>query len=139
MLNDVRSDARHGRCLCGAVTYEYSGAANWSGHCHCESCRRNTSSPFTSFFAVPHEVFRWTGATPAIYESSPGVRRSFCSRCGSPMAFDADKWSHEIHLYAASLDDPTAFVPDFHVHWAERVPWIELTDDLRKFPRGGQS
>ena len=22
------------------------------------------------------------------------------------------------------------FVPQFHVHWSERLPWIELADDL---------
>lgn len=127
-----------GHCLCGAVRFEYAGPENWRGHCHCESCRRNTSAPFTSFLAVPNAAFRWTGAAPAVYESSPGVRRLFCGRCGSPMAFEADRYSHEIHLYAASLEDPAGYVPDFHVHWAERVPWIALSDDLKKFPHGGQ-
>ena len=34
-----------GRCLCGAIQYEYSGAPTLVVHCHCESCRRQTSSP----------------------------------------------------------------------------------------------
>ncbi len=124
-----------GRCLCGSVTYEYSGPENWRGHCHCESCRRNTSSPFTTFFGVPNEAYRFTGEKPSIYESSPGVRRLFCGKCGTPMAYDSDRFPDEIHFYAASLEDSSGFKPGFHVHCAEQVPWIELADDLPKYER----
>lgn len=127
----------HGRCLCGAVTYEFAGTPAWCGHCHCESCRRNCAAPFTSFFGVKRTAFRWTGAAPAVYESSPGVRRPFCGRCGTPMAYDAERDAENNHLYAASLEDSSAFKPEFHVHWAERVPWVHLADELTKFPHGG--
>lgn len=126
-----------GRCLCGAVTFEYSGPEAWRGHCHCESCRRSCSAPFTSFLGVSRPAMRWTGAMPAVYESSPGVRRLFCVNCGSPMAYDTEKDKADIHLYAASLEDPSSFAPTFHGHWAEKVPWVELADDLEKFPHGG--
>src|SRR3546814_1287386 len=72
-----------GRCLCGEVTYEFDGAENWRAYCHCESCRRNTSSPVTAFFGVSRSAFRFTGKAPAVYASSPGVRRLFCGRCRS--------------------------------------------------------
>lgn len=126
-----------GHCLCGAVTYEYEGPENWRAHCHCESCRRNTSSAFTTFLGVPDARFRFTGAEPQAYESSPGVRRLFCGLCGSPMAYDADSFEGEIHLYAASLEDSSGFKPQGHVHYAERVPWVVLADDLPKQPHGG--
>lgn len=128
---------KRGRCLCGAVSYAYGGPENWRAHCHCESCRRNTSSPFTTFFGVPREAFRWTGKEPRIYRSSPGVRRLFCADCGTPMAYEADKHADEIHLYAASLEESADFAPQAHVHWAERVSWVALGDDLPKYPHGG--
>ncbi|MFZ2005552.1 MAG: hypothetical protein WB697_12720 [Stellaceae bacterium] len=28
-----------GRCLCGAIRYEFRGAPEWVVHCHCDSCR----------------------------------------------------------------------------------------------------
>ena len=121
---------KRGRCLCGAVTYQYSGPENWRGHCHCESCRRNTSSPFTTFMGVPLTAFKFTGAKPRIYVSSSGVRRSFCGECGTPMAYEADRYPGEIHLYAASLENPGAFVPEFHSHSNEMLPWVQLNDGL---------
>jgi hypothetical protein len=122
--------ATGGRCLCGAVTYRFDGAPHWSAYCHCESCRRNCSAPVAAFFGVGRGDFRWTGATPALFESSPGVRRLFCGRCGTPMAYDAERDTRSIHLYAASLDDPAAFRPTAHVFAAERLPWFDVADDL---------
>jgi hypothetical protein len=129
--------ATSGRCLCGAVTYEYDGARRWSAYCHCESCRRTCSAPVAAFFGVGRGAFRWTGTAPAAYASSPGVRRLFCGRCGTPMAYDADRDPRNIHLYAASLDDPSAFTPTAHVFAAERLSWFDLADDLPRHEGAG--
>lgn len=51
---------------------------------------------------------RWTGRHPAAYLSPPGVKRHFCADCGTPMAYEAEAFAHEIHLCAASLDRPEA-------------------------------
>jgi hypothetical protein len=126
-----------GRCLCGAVRYEYDGERRWSAYCHCESCRRNCSAPVTAFLGVDREAFRWTGAAPAAYQSSPGVRRLFCARCGTPMAYDSERDTRNIHLYAASLDDPADYAPTVHVFAAERLPWFDVADDLKRYPGGG--
>ena len=126
-----------GRCLCGETGFEYDGPENWCGHCHCESCRRNCSAPFTTFVGVPRGAARFTGRTPAVYHSSPGVRRHFCGNCGSPIAYDADSYPNEIHFYAASLEEPASVAPQFHVYYAEKLPWIEPADDLPRYPHGG--
>lgn len=123
-----------GHCLCGSVTWQYTGTETWACYCYCDDCRRNCSAPVTAYIGVPLERFRWTGATPAAYSSSPGVTRHFCATCGTPMAFQAEHYAGEIHLYAASLDDPANFVPEFHVHYAERLPWLRIDDDLPRFP-----
>jgi len=128
---------RKGRCFCGAVSYEFRGPENWVAHCHCESCRRNTSSPFTTFVGVPRAAYRFTGIAPAIYTSSPGVRRLFCPKCGSPVAFDADSYPDEIHFYLAALEDASGLAPVQHGFAGEKVPWITLGDDLPKYLHGG--
>ncbi len=126
----TQTSEQTGHCLCGATSFAYDGAPRFMAHCHCESCRRATASPFTSFLGVPDGHWRWTGQAPATYASSPGVTRSFCATCGSQMAYRADSFPDEIHFYAATLTDQTAFVPTVHVHSDEMVPWISLSDDL---------
>lgn len=121
-----------GRCLCGAVRFSFEGPPNWVAHCHCESCRRNCSAPFTTFFGIDHGKWHWTGAEPAVFHSSPGASRLFCATCGTPMAYRHERWPHEIHFYVASLDDSAEMVPTEHVHWDEHLPWIHLSDGLPK-------
>jgi hypothetical protein len=87
----------------------------------------------TSFFGVPRTSIAWGGKI-ATRPSSPTVTRGYCSACGAQMFYENDIWPDEIHLYAASLDDPAMFKPTAHFHYAERVPWLTLQDDLPKFP-----
>ncbi|SLN72880.1 Glutathione-dependent formaldehyde-activating enzyme [Roseovarius albus] len=119
-----------GRCLCGAVSFAFDGAPSWTCYCHCESCRRNCSAPVTAYLGVERTQFRWSSAPPTIYESSPGTRRLFCSTCGTPMAFEAERYPDEVHLYIASLEDPAAVHPTKHVHFEEHLPWMDIHDTL---------
>lgn len=123
-------DGGTGRCLCGAVRYAFDGAPEWQVHCHCESCRRATASPFTSFLGVARAGFRWTGAAPAAFASSPGVTRRFCPSCGTPMSYETEDRADQVDLYAATLDAPESYRPTAHVHWNEHLPWVRLADGL---------
>lgn len=127
--------ARRGWCLCGQVTFEFEGEINWCGHCHCESCRRNTSSVVATFFAVPRSAYRFTGQLPKSYASSKGVERLFCGSCGSPIAYQADLYPHEIHFYLGTLENSAELLPQFHVFYEEKLPWLEIEDDLPRHAR----
>lgn len=119
-----------GRCLCGRVSFEFRGLPLWQSHCHCESCRRTCSAPFTSFVGVRDGTWRWTGAAPALYRHTAAADRLFCAACGSPMAFRGERWPGEMHFYAASLTDPTRYIPTRQVNWSEHTPRIRLADGL---------
>lgn len=119
-----------GHCLCGAITFQCSDKPLWQAHCHCESCRRATSSAFTSFFGMADGSWAWTGAQPVVFQSSPGVWRDFCGRCGAQVAYRSERYPGEIHFYAALLDDATIFEPTEHVHSDEALPWVHLADGL---------
>ena len=122
-----------GRCLCGHVRYKFDPeAVLWRGYCHCESCRRATSSPVTAFFGVRATGWRWMGKPPMRFESSPGTWRSFCPRCGAQMAYESARQSGEIHGYIASLDDPESLPPTQHFHADEALTWLPLDDGLAR-------
>ncbi len=125
-----------GHCLCGAIKYEFEGKPDWVAYCHCDSCRRHTSSSVATMLGVKVGQFRYLEGTPASYQSSPGVWRYFCPACGSPMAYtNDDKWPGEVHLYLGTLEHPEKFVPTGHVHTGEQLPWFEIHDELPRFTK----
>jgi len=125
-----------GRCLCGDIRFVYRGTPIKVLHCHCESCRRHVSGPIATFVCIRRAALRFTAGAPKIYASSPGVRRTFCDRCGSPIAYESDRNPQQVDLYIGTLDDPAAVTPTYHVHVAEQLPWFETADALPRYERG---
>ncbi|MEQ9643033.1 MAG: GFA family protein [Alphaproteobacteria bacterium] len=125
-----------GHCLCGDVRYAADAPVLWQGYCHCESCRRSTASPVAAFLGVAAKDCRFPGSAPVAYASSPGVRRYFCGRCGTPIAYESEAFPGELHFYAATLNDPSGYAPTFHVHAGERLPWFDTADELPRFRLG---
>jgi hypothetical protein len=115
-----------GRCLCGSVRYRAAGAPLWVTHCHCESCRRATGAPLTTYAGFATESFAWTKGEPTSFASSPGVRRTFCGRCGTSLTYQGERWPGEMHVLAATLDRPEAVTPKGEAFAEERLPWLHL-------------
>ena len=79
----------------------------------------------------------WQGPRQ-FYASSPGVKRGFCPSCGSPLSFTGANWPGEVHIYAATLDDPTVYKPDLHCYTAEHLDWLKIDDGLPRFEGQGE-
>ena len=122
-----------GHCQCRAIEYQFTGEPKWVMHCHCESCRRAVSSPVATYIGVRLEQFSYLKGEPAIYESSPGVKRYFCANCGSPMAYAGARWPGEVHLFHGTLADPEQWPPTAHAHVTEQVQWFEISDHLPRY------
>lgn len=130
-MDTENADQTTGRCLCGAVRFKFDpDAVKWTCNCYCESCRRATGAPVSTFISVRDTGWRWLGEMPAVYESSPGVRRSFCPVCGTSLTYAAEKVRGETHFLAANLIDPSAVHVDFEYAKGERLHWADLEGDL---------
>lgn len=113
-----------GHCLCGATRFNCSAPPLWQGHCHCRSCQLATGSAYTSYLGMAAGDWAWTGQPPAEYGSSPGVVRLHCATCGTPMGYASNRNPGAMDLFAATLDDPSAFRPTAHYFWEERLDWV---------------
>ncbi|MAI89156.1 GFA family protein [Ponticaulis sp.] len=119
-----------GRCFCGSVQFEVEGAPLWRAVCHCESCRRATSSPLTAFVGFPREAVKWSGGVPAEYQHSERATRLFCPKCGSQLAYVSASRTDQIDLYTASLEDPDAFAPEKSAFEEEALAFTRHLSDL---------
>ncbi len=137
-MTDTDTGVHEGGCLCGAVRYRCTGAPLWVAHCHCESCRRATGGAVVTWAGFARDRVTFTAGWPQRYASSPGVTRSFCSHCGTPLTYEAERCADEVHFAIGTFDRPEALPPTSHVFDAERISWLHLADDLPRYASLGR-
>jgi hypothetical protein len=122
--------SRAGGCLCGAVRYRLEGDPLASTTCQCRTCRKATASAIVPWLHLDGTKLVYTAGRPAEFQSSPGVTRSFCGRCGTPLTYWTTVYGPNIDVTTASLDDPEAFPPIGHFWTSHRLGWLQLADGL---------
>jgi hypothetical protein len=123
--------------MCGAVRYELRSDPFDCGWCHCRTCRSSSGAPAMVFASVPEGDLVWTegaGEVKSVASSSFG-HREFCGRCGTPFLMKVDHQPETVDFSVATLDDPQAIGPGFHIFWDSRIAWFEPKDELPKYAR----
>jgi hypothetical protein len=110
-----------------------------AGTCTCTSCRRSSGFPITFWSFVPTcNIFQdedctvpfqrnpyW--GTMTTYNSSEGVSRTFCSRCGCTVFWDGRADGTLVDVAVGILHDESgARAEDWLSWWTERVSFREL-------------
>ena len=122
-----------GGCLCGAVRYRVSGPPRALSLCHCRSCRLAAGAPSLAWAIFPEDQVAITAGTLATFESSPGVTRGFCGRCGTSLAYARANRPGLFDVTTASLDDPNAFAPLKEIWTEERLAWVAPSLSIPQF------
>ena len=123
-----------GGCMCGAVRFEARGEPINANYCHCESCRSHTGAPVVALVGYRLEQVTFSKGERRIFESSPGVGRSFCGNCGSPMTWEGDGGDGPIvEILVCTLDEPQNVTLLNHFNHAEHLPWFDTADNLPRY------
>lgn len=112
-MNDIKIK---GHCFCGAVQYEAScalsnGSEGEAGVCYCDDCARACGAPIVAWTCFSPDKFKFVKGEPVHFESSPGVDRTFCGRCGTSLTYKNAN-DETIAATVASLDDPASVSPN---------------------------
>ena len=103
--------------------------------CHCSQCRKAYTN-YAAFSAARRgdlSIDNEVGLT--WFESSPGVRRGFCSRCGSGLFWD-NAANDFISVAAGSLDQPSGLRQVRHIFAEDKADFYEIADGLEVLPQG---
>ena len=122
-----------GGCLCGAVRYRVSGPPKALSHCHCTSCRRAAGAPSLAWAIFPEANVEMLSGEVTEFESSPGVTRGFCARCGTSLTYARANRPGLFDVTTASLDDPEAFAPLKEIWTEERLSWVTPNPSVPQF------
>lgn len=112
-----------GGCYCGAIRYEVTGEIEHSLVCHCPDCRRAIGSQSVAYIFLNSSDFNIISGVPTEFNSSEGVVRKFCGKCGTTLSWEGEKQPGRIDVTTASLDDPEQFPPTKAVYRRHRLSW----------------
>lgn len=117
-----------GRCLCGSVEFEVTGAREQGSLCHCSQCRRINGAP-GAFTSAPAAAYRLRGeADVTWYRSSAGAERGFCRKCGSKL-FWREVGGKDLDVTLGSLDQPSGIRLGAHIWARHQGDYYEIGDD----------
>ncbi len=119
-----------GGCRCEAVRITVSGEPDTIVYCHCGDCRKSSGAPVSLFVAYRWERVNLVSGKPKIFESAPGVRRSFCGDCGTPLFYEDERLLGEVYVAIGVFDEPESFEPREHSWFSRKLPWLDIGDDL---------
>ncbi|MEQ1929299.1 MAG: GFA family protein [Parvularculaceae bacterium] len=136
-----------GSCLCGAVEVEIGVPARWAWHDHSRESRVAHGAAYATYvgcwksrfrivkgeadiarYGAPAEKveagFSQAGATP-----KKGRVRSFCKRCGTPIAYERSD-PNMVNVPRALFSGRTGREPLYHVGITELADWTWLGERL---------
>ena len=122
----------HGSCLCGAVKYRLSTELKAVTHCHCSQCRKGHGAAFATYASAPASALTITSGADSLqaYESSRGVTRQFCSRCGSSLFWtdSTGPFSEWVSIALGTLDTTLRVRKQKHVCVGSKADWYDIND-----------
>ena len=124
-----------GRCFCGAVQLEASGAPEAMGYCHCGSCRSWSGGPVNAFSLWRPEAVRIVAGAEhvAMFQKSALSQRQYCAKCGGHLMTNHPPLGL-VDVFAATLPE-LEFKPGVHVNYSETVlPMRDGLPKLKDFP-----
>jgi hypothetical protein len=100
-------------------------------HCHCPACRRVHGAAFVTWLSALREKVQISGSEHLRwYKDTETSRRAFCSNCGSPLLFVADRWPGDVHVSRSCIFNDVDISPRAHLSFDHRVTWFPFEDSL---------
>ncbi len=127
-----------GSCLCGAVKYTTSTDFEFSGNCHCNTCKKATGGPFEVFAIIDEKSLHLTQGKGALvgYLISQKAKKHFCGTCGTPIFNQHKRAPGKLIVYVGSLDDPQCVTPAVNLHCENMLPWVADIASIKSFDKG---
>jgi len=125
-----------GSCLCGGIQFQIATELAPVEVCHCRKCRKAQGTPFATNSPIKSDAFLLIGGETLLaeYESSPGKKRAFCRRCGSPIYSSRASLPGLLRIRVGLIDDPVSARPIAHAYVSEKCNWWTISDSLPQFP-----
>ena len=129
-----------GRCACGGVEVEIGVPARWAWHDHSAASRLVHGAAYATYVGSYRSRFRIAEGAELVarfVEPETGAARSFCRRCGTPIAYERMRAPEMVNVPRALLAGGTGREPRYHIGFHEAPDWTwagEPVSPLKGYP-----
>ncbi len=73
--------------------------------------------------------------TSAGFTSHPRALAACCGKCGTPLTWEGDGGDRGpiVEFHISTFDTPEVLVPTVHSFYPERIPWMDIADNLPRY------
>jgi hypothetical protein len=128
-----RGEVAVGACVCGAVEVEIGVPARWAWHDHAAASRHAHGAAYATYVGSWRSRFRFVAGEEHVtrYEDeAAGTVRSFCARCGTPLAYERARSPQMVNVPRALFATRTGREPRYHMNLAQQADWTYLGEPL---------
>lgn len=128
-----RGEVAVGACVCGAVEVEIGVPARWAWHDHAAASRHAHGAAYATYVGSWRSRFRFVAGEEHVtrYEDeAAGTARSFCARCGTPLAYERARSPQMVNVPRALFATRTGREPRYHMNLAQQADWTYLGEPL---------
>ena len=124
-----------GSCLCGGVRYELAAEPGPIEVCYCQMCRKASGGPLATNAPLALAAIQLSAGQELLaeYESSPGEKRFFCGRCGSPIYSQRADKPEVVRIRVGAVNEPLHVRPVASYYTGSKCNWWEIHDALPRF------
>jgi hypothetical protein len=126
-----------GGCFCGFVRYRLETPPMFVHCCHCTDCQKQAGSAFAINALIERDrITLLSGELEAIEMKTDSGRPHDiyrCPKCKSAVWSDYGRRRILAFVRVATLDTPSALVPDVHIFTRSKLDWVVLPEGARAF------
>ncbi len=129
----ARGDVALGRCVCGAVQVEIGVPARWAWHDHSAASRHAQGAAYATYVGSWRSRFRFAEGEEHVSrfeDETAGTVRSFCARCGTPLAYERAGSPQMVNVPRALFTTRTGREPRYHMNLGQQADWTYLGEPL---------
>jgi hypothetical protein len=126
-------EVAEGACVCGAVKVEIGVPARWAWHDHSARSRHAQGCAYATYVGSWRSRFRIVEGEEFVtrYEDKEaGTTRSFCARCGTPIAYERTRSTQMVNVPRALFATRTGREPRYHMNLEEAADWTYMGEPL---------
>ncbi|WP_426357013.1 GFA family protein [Pseudocolwellia sp. HL-MZ19] len=129
-----------GTCQCGNISYTIKAKPTKVMACHCQECRKLSTSAFSITIVVDTNDIEFSGTFNEwvrIADSGNKNHAKFCVGCGNRVYhYNPDDLSSiRLKLQPIDVADDTIFQPSVHVWVSEKLSWFVIPENITAFPK----